>query len=502
MADSAVLSQNAINQTIEESCDALGGIADAMDYVVAILLLKFLNDAWKSRYAECQDQYKERPDAIEAIMTGSNFDLPAEADFEFLCEHRNEPGNAQRIDRALRAIQEVDGSEISDVLLDIRFNSNKLGPEKQRDDVLKRVLTAFAGSEFNLHRVALHKLDIIENAYDFLVRSLALKLGKKDAHFYTPPEIGELMAGLMSPRDDDDICDPACGSGSLLLECSKYIRLANNHSNHSLYGQEASRPAWALAKLGMILHAENSFSIEWGDALRNPKLLDTEGRLKLFDVIVSVPPFSLNKWGYESARDDPYDRYLRGLPPKSRGDYAFILHMMSTLKPTNGRMGVILPLGALFREGNEAKLRKSFIEDNLLDAVVTLPEKMFYWTSIPTVLLIFKANKTDNDILFIDASREYRRGKNQNQLTDENIAKIVKTYRARVNVNGYAYRATVDDIRENAFNCSVSRYVLVADKNEEIDILALRQERDILKEELRTLEDHMGLLLKKLDYDA
>jgi len=250
------------------------------------------------------------------------------------------------------------------------------------------------------------------------------------------------------------------------------------------------------------LHGEDNHKIEWGDTIRNPKLLDSKGHLMLFDIVTANPPFSLDKWGHEEAENDHFGRFRRGIPPKTKGDYAFILHMIETLKPKTGRMGVVVPHGVLFRGSSEGKIRQKLIEENLLDTVIGLPEKLFYGTGIPAAILIFKKQKADDKVLFIDASKEFKSGKNQNQLSQANIDKIIETYEQRQSVDKYAYLASLDEIKENDYNLNIPRFVDTIEEEEEIDLMAVRAERITLKKELAELELQMEGYLKELGYDA
>ena len=219
-------------------------------------------------------------------------------------------------------------------------------------------------------------------------------------------------------------------------------------------------------------------------------------------VVTANPPFSLDKWGHDQAENDPFHRFHRGVPPKTKGDYAFISHMIETLKPVTGRMGVVVPHGVLFRGSSEGKIRQQLIEENLLDAVIGLPEKLFYGTGIPAAILIFKKHKSDDSVLFIDASREYQSGKNQNSLSADNIAKIVATYQARANVDKYAYVASLKDIQDNDYNLNIPRYVDTFEEEAEIDLMAVRAERVQLQSELAVLESQMAHYLEELGYGA
>ena len=210
----------------------------------------------------------------------------------------------------------------------------------------------------------------------------------------------------------------------------------------------------------------------------------------------------MSKWGYEDAADDPHGRFHRGLPPKTKGDYAFITHMIETLKNDTGRMGVVVPHGVLFRGSSEGKIRQQLIEENLLDAVIGLPEKLFFGTGIPAAILVFKKNKADKSVLFIDASNEFESGSNQNRLTEANLEKIVETYQNREFVDKYAYIASFDEIAENDFNLNIPRYVDTFEPEAEIDLEAVRKERLALKAEMAELETQMEGFLKELGYGA
>jgi type I restriction enzyme M protein len=499
------IKQDAINKAVWGACDTFRGVVDPSiykDYVLTMLFLKYLSDVWQDDQEQYQAEYGNEPELIAEMMKNERFVLPESANFYAVYEARFEPGNGERIDKALHAIEEANIAKLRDVFQDISFNSNKLGEDKQKNDILRHLLEDFAKDALNLRPSRIGKLDVIGNAYEFLIKNFAASSGKKAGEFYTPPEVSELIARLVEPIEGDEICDPACGSGSLLMKCGDQVKANFNKSKrYALFGQEAIGSTWALAKMNMFLHGEDNHRIEWGDTIRNPKLLEGEGRLKHFDVIVANPPFSLDKWGHESAEYDPYGRFRRGVPPRTKGDYAFILHMIETMKPGSGRMGVVVPHGVLFRGAAEGKIRTKLIEENLLDAVIGLPEKLFYGTGIPAAILIFRKNKADENVLFIDASREYKDGKNQNSLTEKNQNKIIETYKARESSDKYAYLATPEEIKENDFNLNIPRYVDTFEEEEEIDLMAVLKEREQLKAQLADLETEMAGYLKDLDYE-
>lgn len=503
------VNQNTVNKALWSACDVFRGTISAdtyKDFILTMLFLKYISDVWQDHYDNYKKEHGDEPELIEELMKSERFVLPRESSFYSLYERRYEPGNGERIDMALHALEEANGTKLKDagksVFQDISFNTDKLGEEKQKNTILKDLLEVFASDALDLKPSHVGSLDVIGNGYEFLIKNFAASGGQKAGEFYTPPEVSDLIAELLDPQKGDSICDPACGSGSLLMKCGRKVVSNHNSKEYALYGQEAIGSTWSLAKMNMFLHGEDNHKIEWGDTIRNPKLLDKNGDLMLFDIVTANPPFSLDKWGHDTAENDKFDRFRRGVPPKTKGDYAFISHMIETLKPITGRMGVVVPHGVLFRGSSEGKIREKLINENLLDAVIGLPEKLFYGTGIPAAILIFKKQKSDDSVLFIDASREFKSGKNQNNLTEENIAKIVETYRARESVDKYAYLATFQEVQDNDYNLNIPRYVDTFEEEAEIDLVAVRAEREQLKTQLAELEIQMAKYLEELGYGA
>jgi len=506
---SSQINQDTVNKALWSACDVFRGTISAdtyKDFILTMLFLKYISDVWQDHYDNYKNEYGDEPELIEEMMKNERFVLPPQSNFYGLYDRREEAGNGERIDQALQALEEANGTKLKDagksVFQDISFNTDKLGEEKQKNTILKDLLKEFAVADLNLKPSHVGSLDVIGNGYEFLIKNFAASGGQKAGEFYTPPEVSDLIAELLDPQQGDSICDPACGSGSLLMKCGRKVVANHNSKQYALYGQEAIGSTWSLAKMNMFLHGEDNHKIEWGDTIRNPKLLDKNGDLMLFDIVTANPPFSLDKWGHDEAEHDKFSRFRRGLPPKTKGDYAFILHMIETLKPKTGRMGVVVPHGVLFRGSSEGKIRQQLIEENLLNAVIGLPEKLFYGTGIPAAILIFKKQKSDRSVLFIDASRECKAGKNQNLLTEDNIAKVVETYRTRSNVDKYAYLATLEEIQENDYNLNIPRYVDTFEEEEEIDLIAVRAEREQLKLQLTELEQQMSVYLKELGYES
>ena len=481
-------SQSDINATLWRACDTFRGTVDASEYknyLLVMLFVKYISDVWTEHYATLTEQYGDDDERIRRRLGRERFVLPEGTSFSDLYAQRNETNLGEVIDQALEAIEEANKAKLQGVFRNISFNSeSNLGQTRERNVRLKSLLQDFSDPKLDLRPSRVGNLDVIGNAYEYLIANFAANAGKKAGEFYTPAKVSELVAELVQPRPGERISDPACGSGSLLIKCANHIQKGGSR-DVALYGQEINGSTWALAKMNMFLHGVDGARLEWGDTIRNPKLLEDD-QLMRFEVVVANPPFSLDKWGADDVASDRYHRFARGLPPKSKGDFAFISHMIETTSLTDGRVGVVVvvPHGVLFRGSSEGKIRQGLIDENLLDAVVGLPSNLFFGTGIPAAILVFRRNKQDDTVIFIDASREFQDGKNQNRLRDEDIAKIAKTYRERQSVDKYAHLATLGDIRTNDYNLNIPRYVDTFEEEAEIDLRAVQSEIEMLEQNL------------------
>ena len=367
---------------------------------------------------------------------------------------------------------------------DMDLTSTKLGSrENDKNEVVVEVLSLLSGIDFKLEDT---KSDLLGDAYEYLIGEFAAGAGKKGGEFYTPAQISRLLAQIVSvdKKRVKSAYDPTCGSGSLLLRLGEFTDVVN------YYGQELNPTTYNLARMNMILHGVNfsNFKILQGNTLTE----DMHGDLKA-EVIVANPPFSL-EWKGETdpalAHDDRFSQYGR-IAPKSAADYAFVTHMLHHLAD-NGTMAIVLPHGALFRSGAEGHIRKHIIEkQNYLDTVIGLPSNLFYGTSIPATILVFKkCRKDDKNILFIDASKEFQKGKNQNTLTKENLEKIFDTYSNREEIEKYSHLATLDEIKDNDYNLNIPRYVDTFEDEEEISL------EDVSKKLQELHKNEVGLLEK------
>lgn len=485
------IEQDDINKVAWRACDTFRGVVDPAEYknyILVMLFLKYLSDVWKDKLEQYRAELGDDQERISRRMSRERFVLPESSSFDYLYEHRNDANIGELINIALENIEEANKTKLEGVFRNIDFNSDaNLGETKDRNRRLKHLLEDFANPVLDLRPSRIGDQDIIGNTYEYLISRFASDSGKKGGEFYTPHQVSVLMAKLLQPKSGNRICDPACGSGSLLISVADEV----GDRNFALYGQESNGSTWALCRMNMFLHGKDSARIEWGDTLNNPKLIEGDALMK-FDVVVANPPFSLDKWGAETAAADKYKRFHRGVPPKSKADYAFISHMIETTVEGTGKVGVIAPHGVLFRSGAEGKIRKELVEKNMLEAVVGLPANLFFGTGIPAVILLFNRGKQTSDLLFIDASRDYEQGKNQNRLRDEDIGKMVKTYNDFQTVEKYAYRATFEEIKENEFNLNIPRYVDTFEDEEEVNIQAVQ-------EEIKELEDKLVETRKQID---
>ena len=501
------ITQDQVNNAAWAACDTFRGAVDPAqykDYILVMLFLKYISDLWNDHAEAYRKQYGEDEIRIRRRLERERFILPEGASFYDLYAQRGEPNIGELINIALEKIEDANRAKLEGVFRNIDFNSEaNLGRPKDRNRRLKNLLEDFHKPALDLRPSRVNE-DIIGECYIYLISKFASDAGKKAGEFYTPAAVSRLLAKLAAPKPGNTICDPACGSGSLLIQASQEV----GSDNFALYGQEVNGATWALARMNMFLHARDAARIEWCDTLNSPTLVEDD-HLMRFDVVLANPPFSLKNWGAENAENDPWNRFWRGVPPKSKGDYAFITHMIEIARRQSGRVAVIVPHGVLFRGGAEGRIRQRLIEENLLDAVIGLPANLFTTTGIPVAILVFDrareeggAREGERDVLFIDASRAFTPGKKQNILDDTHIEKIMQTYGERAEIERYSHRASPEEIAENGFNLNIPRYVDTFEPEEEIDVAAVQKEIDRIEAELTEVRAKMAGYLKELGVDA
>ncbi|MGB6128892.1 MAG: type I restriction-modification system subunit M [Psychrilyobacter sp.] len=376
---------------------------------------------------------------------------------------------------------------------EINLGSTKLGATAgKRNELISKVLGHLNEIDFKLED---SQIDVLGNAYEYLISQFASGAGKKAGEFYTPQQVSKILAKLVTQGKDrvKSVYDPTCGSGSLLLRVAKETEVTE------FYGQEMNRTTYNLARMNMILHdvKYDNFNIKLEDTLENPQHID-----KKFEAVVANPPFSA-KWDANDIKlaDDRFAQYGK-LAPKTKADFAFVQHMIYQLDD-NGTMATVLPHGVLFRGAAEGVIRKYLIEKkNYLDAVIGLPANIFYGTSIPTCILIFKKCRENDDILFIDASKNFEKQKNQNILRDSDITKIVETYKNREEIEKFSHRATMEEIAENDYNLNIPRYVDTFEEEEKVDLEKVADEIIKIDEDMKAIDEEIKKYCEELGIKA
>lgn len=504
-----------IQSVLWKACDSFRGKIDSSrykDYILSMLFVKYLSDVCHERREIYEKQYDGDERRVERAMSRERFFLNEKATFTYLYDNRAKDDIGQKINVALLSIEDQNSTKLRNVFRAIDFNSSvDFGTDiKAKNATLRNLLEDF--NTLDLRPSQLDGADIIGDAYEYMIANFASDAGKKGGEFFTPSQVSQLVAELVDPQENDRIYDPTCGSGGLLLKAYKRVP----SGKVAVYGQELNAQTWALCTMNMFLHGVDDAKIKQGDTLSNPQHLENDHLMK-FQCVVANPPFSLDKWDAGFLTDAPLDakgkkpdkmtanldihkRFDLGVPPSSKGDYAFVLHMLHSLDDATGRMAVVLPHGVLFRSASEGKIRKELVSMNLLDAVIGLPANLFYGTGIPACILVFKKNRGRSDVLFIDASGEgnFEKGKNQNILRDQDIRRIVDTYKARKSVDKYSHLATREEIAENGYNLNIPRYVDTFEEEELIDIDEVKQNIASIEAELETVQAQMKRYMEEL----
>src|SRR5690625_4487914 len=500
--------QEQINRVLWEAADTFRGKIDSSiykDYVLVMLFVKYMSDVHQERRAVYEKRYDGNEERINRAMSRERFILEGKSTFGYLYQERTNPEIGVLINRALGNIEDSNATKLRGVFRNIDFNSESvLGSTKERNTMLRNLLEDF--NKLKLQPSQLEDEDIIGNAYQYMIEQFASDAGKKGGEFFTPPMVSELLARLVEPKVNDRIYDPTCGSGSLLIRVIDKVE----DRKVAIYGQERNGQTHSLAKMNMFLNNIDDAKIEWGDTIANPLHLDDEGKLMKFQRIVANPPFSLAKWAEGFAGDsedkfqmsaelDSHRRFDWGLPPAGRGDMAFVQHMLSSLAE-GGTMATILPHGVLFRGAAEERIREAFIKLNYLHAVIGLPESLFYGTGIPASIMVFKKGRAENDVLFIDASGEdyFEKESNRNVLREEDVERIMDTYKKYETIDKYAYVATLDEIKENDYNLNIPRYVDTFEEEDPVDMEEVKENIEYIKTELKEVEAKMEKYLVDL----
>ncbi len=478
-----------------QSANILRGSIDSGDfknYILGILFFKRLSDVYDEEYEEIIKTVG--PELADKPDMHPRFKRPAGCAWEDILNTSVNIGekinkvfnqvtlaNAPRLDGILDRIDFADKSRLSDTALSNlvqHFNRHNLGNQDVSGDILGQ-------------------------AYEYLIEQFADDAGKKGGEFYTPAMVTRLLVMMLKPHELESIYDPCCGSGGMLIQAAKYlVEHKGNPAKLFMYGQENNYNTYVIAKMNMVLHGYDDAHIEREDTFTNPKHIES-GKLKKFNIVLANPPWNYPNWHHEKWRNgDPYNRFTFGLPPKGAGDWAWLQLMYASLEP-KGRMGIVLDNGVLFRGNSEEAIRKQFLEKDVIEAVIGLPSGLFYNTGSPGCLVLFNDNKPaerQGKVLFIDASKDYREGKAQNFLRQEDIEKTAHTFDAFETIERYCTVAGMDEIKENDYNLNISRYVDTTEPEEPVDIPEVITNLRALQTERAGVQDKLDGFLKELGY--
>ena len=506
-----------LNQKLFSAADNLRSKMDASEYknyLLGLIFYKYLSDKLLEKVVELAGEsldefsnadkqtvlYRQllededtKSDLIETLVDTLGYDIAADHLFNVLTMQANQ--NTFQLNDLNKAFIDLSTkyNQFSGLFDDVDLKSKKLGADdQQRNVTITEVLKKLNGID-----VLGHNGDVIGDAYEFLISQFASEAGKKAGEFYTPHEVSDMMARIAVIGQEDkklfSVFDPTMGSGSLMLNIRNYLNYPKSVKYH---GQELNTTTFNLAKMNLILHGVDNEDIR----LRNGDTLNKDWPTDepyTFDSVVMNPPYSA-KWSSDDTflDDSRFNRYGK-LAPKSKADFAFLLHGFYHLKDS-GTMAIVLPHGVLFRGAAEGVIRKKLLEDGSIDTVIGMPANLFFGTSIPTTVIILKKNRTSRDVLFIDASKDFIKGKNQNKLSQENIDRIVETYKKREDVEKFAHVASFEEIKENDFNLNIPRYVDTFEEQEEVDIVELGKEIVALNQQIKSAEKDFLSMLDEL----
>ena len=486
---------SALSNHLWESANILRGPVDAADfktYIFPLLFFKRISDVYDE---ELQDALAESDGDQQYALFPENhrFQIPEDCHWD---EVRKKTSNVgQALQRAMREIEKVNPDTLYGIFGDAQW-TNK---DRLSDALLRDLIEHFSRLPLG-NRSA--RADVLGQAYEYLIKKFADATNKKAGEFYTPRSVVNLMVRILHPREGEMIYDPACGTGGMLIEAIHHVRESGGNIKTlwgKLFGQEKNLTTSAIARMNLFLHGVEDFQIVRGDTLRQPAF-HTGDSLATFDCVIANPPFSLEKWGEEVWTSDPYGRAFAGMPPAKSGDYAWVQHMILSMAPKSGRMAVVLPHGALFRMAAEGKIRQKLLGMDILEAVIGLGSNLFYGTGLAACILVFRQRKPKDHrkkVLIVDASKEFKKGRAQNELLPDHVDSIYKWYADHQDVEGVARLVSLDEIEENDWNLNISRYVEPTVEGETISVADALANLKTSLESAYSAENRLkGLLIK------
>jgi type I restriction enzyme M protein len=487
-----------LKQFLWRSADILRGKIDSSDYkkyIFGLLFYKRISDSWDEEYKKVLEEYHDTE--IARADHNHRFQVPKDCRWEII--QKQAEGIGQKLNEIFDKLTNSNSPKLDKIFDDLDF-ANK---DKFPNETLQKLINHFSQHNFGDNYIS---SDLLGDAYEYLIEQFAADAGKKGGEFYSPRETERVIIQILKPHEKDHIYDMTVGSGGFLLEAYHHLKEKEGEKKARslyLYGQEINLGTYAIAKINMFLHGLDSADIQRGDTLADPKFLNPDGSLKTFDICVANPPYSIKSWSDEIFRANKYGR-LDGyeMPPTKKADYAFVLHMVKSMNE-NGRAGILLPHGVLFRGGAEGRIREELIKNDLIEAIIALPAKLFYGTGIPVAIVIFNKNKPvahKNKIIIIDAEKDFEEGKNQNRLRKKDIEKIVSAHENYRDIEKYARVVELKEIEENEFNLNVRRYVENGDEEEVVDVKSVWRELKEIEKEKEAVDGKVEKYLKELKY--
>jgi type I restriction enzyme M protein len=451
------LDLSTLSNHLWESANILRGPVDAADfktYIFPLLFFKRISDVFDEEIAEALDE-SDGDQQYALFPENHRFQIPDGCHWD---DVRKKTANVgQGLQRAMREIEKAN----PDTLYGIFGDSQWTNKDRLSDALLRDLIEHFSKLPLG-NKVA--RADVLGQSYEYLIKKFADATNKKAGEFYTPRSVVSLLVRILNPREGETIYDPACGTGGMLIEAIHHVREAGGNIRTlwgKLFGQEKNLTTSAIARMNLFLHGVEDFQVIRGDTLRQPAF-HTGDSLATFDCVIANPPFSLEKWGDDVWSSDPYGRNFAGMPPAKSGDYAWVQHMILSMAPKSGRMAVVLPHGALFRMAAEGKIREKLLGMDILDAVIGLGPNLFYGTGLAACILVFRRKKPKDHrkkVLIVDASKEFKKGRAQNELLPEQVDRIYQRYAGHNDVAGIARLVSLDEIQQNDWNLNIPRYV-------------------------------------------
>ncbi len=455
--ESPQLTLNQLESHLWKAAWLLKGPVDAADFKTYIFPLLFFKRISDVHYEEHLAALQEFVGDEEAALFPENYRFQIPEGCHWRDVRKVAVNVGQTLQTALRGIEQANPHTLYGIFGDAQW-TNK---DRLSDKLLRDLIEHFSALPLGNGAA---EADVLGQAYEYLIKQFADATNKKAGEFYTPRSVVRLMVNILDPRQGESIYDPTCGTGGMLLEALHHVKETHGDVRTlwgKLYGQEKNLTTSAIARINLFLHGATDFRIVRGDTLRNPAFYSGDN-LAIFDCVIANPPFSLEKWGEEVWASDPYGRNFAGMPPSKSGDYAFVQHMVKSMAPKTGRMAVVLPHGALFRMGKEGEIRRKLLEMDVVDAVIGLGPNLFYGTGLAACILVFRQRKSKDrrgKVLVVDASKEFKTGRAQNELLPFHVERIHEWYKAYQDVDGVARVVSLDEVARNEFNLNIPRYV-------------------------------------------